>query len=149
MRRFNLVPNPRLFVGQSPADSEHYLLGSLSAPQQRWIVLQRVSVARCVVSGACCRCMLHGVCCMLHGVRCKLHGGCCALRGVCCMLRVCCCSTAAQAQLEELQLGSANGHLEGLKDEAPLMAVSTSSDPTQSSLPQAVRAGRSYSFVLT
>jgi hypothetical protein len=55
------------------------------------------------------------------------------------MLRVCCCSTAAQAQLEELQLGSANGHLEGLKDEAPLMAVSTSSDPTQSSLPQAVQ----------
>ena len=54
MRRFNLVPNPRLFVGQSPADSEHYLLGSLSAPQQRWIVLQRVSVARCVVFVACC-----------------------------------------------------------------------------------------------
>ena len=100
MRRFNLVPNPRQFVGKSPADSEHYLLGSLSAPQQRWIVLQRVSVAWCVVSVACCRCMLHAawcllqcVCCMLHVAvaLCLLHAAWCLFHVACCMVSVAWC----------------------------------------------------------
>ena len=87
------------------------------------------------------------VCCTLRGVCCTLRGVCCTLRGVCCTLRGVCCSTAAQPQLEELQLGSANGHLEGLKDEALLMAVLPRTLPSRHSVPQAVQAGRSYSFV--
>ncbi len=79
MRRFNLVPNPRQFIGKSPADSEHYLLGSLSAPQQRWIVLQCVSVA----------------CCMVAVARCVVAVACCMVSVACCMVSVACCVFAA------------------------------------------------------